>query len=480
MAITSQGIGSGLDVNSIVSQLVAIEKQPLKLLQTKASSLQTQLSLYGTLKSQASTLGDAAAVLAQSSGWNLQKATSSNTNAVTVSLGASTTATSLTVDVTQLAQAQSSASAGVAAGSALGLEGTLSITMGTWSGDATALGFTPGSAAALDITVDYGDTISSIAQRINDSSTAGVTAIVLKDGTNERLVVRSKTTGEAQGFAITTTGSAGLSQFAINDAAGAVDSTNTSPSSGMAMSQVAQDAKAKINGATITSTTNKLSEVVPGVTLQLLTTTTSAANITIEDDTATMQKNVQALVDAYNALNTTIAGATKYDATTKTGGPLQGDSTTVGLLSTMRATIGSSSTGSTYSRLSDVGLELQTDGSLKLNATRFGTALTNLENLKKLFTTDNSDSSTNGFGLKIRDFARALVGYEGRVTNKNTALQSAITRNGKEQDRVNERAARVETSLRKQYTALDAQMAKLTGLSSYVTSQLAQWNKSSS
>lgn len=479
MAITSQGIGSGLDVNSIVSQLVAIEKQPLKLLQTKASSLQTQLSLYGTLKSQASTLGDAAAVLAQSSGWNLQKATSSNTSAVTVSLAANTTAMSMSVEVEKLAQPQSSASPGVTVGSAIGAAGILTIQLGTWSGAAAAMSFAASATPGVEVGVDASDTTTTIAEKINNANT-GLTAIVLRDGTNERLVLRSKTTGAEQGFAVYNSGDAGLEQFTIHDTAGPVDTTNASPASGMSMGQVAQDAKAKINGVAVTSTTNKLTEVVPGVSLQLLTTTTSAANITIEDDTATMQKNVQALVDAYNALNTTIAGATKYDATTKTGGPLQGDSTTVGLLSTMRTTIGSSSTGSTYSRLSDVGLELQTDGSLKLNATRFGTALTNLENLKKLFTTDNSDSSTNGFGLKIRDFARALVGYEGRVTNKNTALQSAITRNGKEQDRVNERAARVETSLRKQYTALDAQMAKLTGLSSYVTSQLAQWNKSSS
>ncbi|MGQ0708854.1 MAG: flagellar filament capping protein FliD [Rhodoferax sp.] len=479
MAITSQGIGSGLDVNSIVSQLVAIEKQPLKQLQTKASSLQTQLSQYGTLKSQASTLGDAAAALAQTSGWNLQKATSSNTTAVTVSLAANTTATSLSVEVSQLAQTQSSASAAVAAGTVFSLEGTLSIQMGTWSGSSTALGFTPNATAAVDITVDYGDTITSIAQKINDAN-ASVSAIVLKDGSNERLVVRSKSTGAAQGFAITASGSADLSQFTINDSAGAVDSTNSSPATGMAMSQVAQDATAKINGTTVTSTSNKLSEVVPGVTLQLATTTTSAVSITIEDDTTTMQSKVQALVDAYNALNTTLASATKYDASSKTGGPLQGDSATVGLQNALRSLMGSSSSGSTYSRLSDVGLERQTDGSLKLNATRFSSALTNLDNLKKLFTTDNSDSATNGFGLKIRDFARGLVAYDGRVTNKSTALQDAITRNGKEQDRVNERASRVETSLRKQYTALDAQMAQLTGLSSYVSSQVSQWNKTSS
>lgn len=479
MAITSTGIGSGLDVNSIVSQLVAIEKQPLTLLKTKASSLQTQLSLYGTLKSQASALQDAASTLAQPSAWNLQKATSSNTSAITVTLAATSTASSLSVEVSTLAQTQSSASAGVTAGDAIGAAGTISIQLGTWSGAPASKTFAAGASAAVDVTVEATDTTSDIAEKIN-AADAGVTAIVLKDGANERLVLRSDSTGAEQGFSVTTSGDAGLEQFAINDSGGPVDSTNLSPASGMALNELAQDASVKINGVSISSATNKLSEVVPGVSLQINTTTTSPVAITVEDDLAAMQKNVQSLVDAYNAFNTTIANATKYDESTKTGGPLQGDFATVGLQSAVRSVLGSSSTGSSFTRLSDIGLERQTDGSLKLNTTRFTTALADLDNLKKLFTTDNGDSATNGFGLKVRDFAMGVLAYDGSVTNKSTALQSAISRNSDEQDRVNDRASRVEASLRRQYTALDTQMAKWTGLSTYVSSQIAQWNKSSS
>ena len=99
-----------------------------------------------------------------------------------------------------------------------------------------------------------------------------------------------------------------------------------------------------------------------------------------------------------------------------------------------------------------------------------------MANLQKLFTTDNSDSATNGFALKLRDFAKGLIAADGTVSNKSTALQASISRNGDDQDRVLERASRVEKQLRKQYSALDAQMAKMSGLSSYVTAQLAQWN----
>lgn len=474
MAISSQGIGSGLDVNSIVTQLVAIERQPLQQLNAKASTLQSQLSLYGTLKSQASALGDAAAALASTTQWNTQKASSSNT-AVGVTVGTAATAQSLSVEVSQLARAQSAASSAVVAGAGVGAAGTLTLQLGTWAGAAAALGFTANASASVNITVAATDTMSGIAAKINAAS-AGVTATVLRDGANERLVMRSSATGADAGFAVTTAGDPGLAMFAVT---GTIDSTNPTPASGMFMSQTALNAVVKINGVDVQSASNTMTNVVTGVSLQLAQVTTSPVNIKVENDLDTVTKNVQSLVDAYNALGKTLADATKYDAASKKGGLLQGDSVTVGLQNALRSMVGSASVGSTFTRLSEVGVERQTDGSLKLNTTKLNSATADLANLKSLFVADNGDASTNGFGLKIRDFSRGLVAADGRVTNKTAGLQSAITRNSTEQDRVNTRASRVETDLRRQYTALDAQMAQLTGLGSFVTAQLAQWNKSS-
>lgn len=475
MALSSQGIGSGLDVNSIVTQLVAIEKQPLTVLQKSATKLQTQLSLYGTVKSQMAALSDAAAALALPGTWNTQKASSSNTSAVGVTAGAGATAGAFSVSVTQLARAQSAASAGIATGTAIGAAGALSIQLGTWSGADTALGFTPGSATAISVSISATDTTSAIAAKINAAG-AGVTATVLKDGANERLVIRSSTTGQASGFAVTTSGDVGLAQFAV---AGTIDSTNATPAAGMYLSQVGRDAKVKIDGVEVVSATNKVSGVIAGLDLQLSQVTTAPVEILVENDAAVTQKNIQTFVDTYNAINQTLANATKYDASTKTGGPLQGDSTTVGLQSALRSLMASSSTGSTYTTLSEVGLERQTDGSLKINSSKLTTALGNLDNLKKLFVTDNSNASTNGFGLKVRDFARGLLAVDGRVSNKSSALQGAISRNSTDQDTVNARATRIEAALRRQYSALDTKMAEINGLNSYVSSQIAQWNKAS-
>jgi len=469
MTISSTGVGSGLDVKSIVSQLVAIERQPLKALQTTASKYQTQLSVYGTIKSQVATLGDAAGVLAASSGWSAQKAASSNAAAVAVAAGSSAVASSMSVTVQQLAQAQAVTSVGVTAGSAVGATGSLSIQLGTWTGAS----FAPGVSAATSVTVSATDTVATIAAAIN-AANAGVTASVLNDGTNDRLVMRSTSTGLAAGFSVTPTGG----NAALN-AYGFTDSTLTTPSaSGMFMGQSGLDANLKVNGVALTSASNNMSNVMPGVSLQLLQTTATAVDITVTQDTDVVQKNIQSFVDAYNALNQTISDATKYNAATKTGGPLQGDSTTLGLQSALRSLLGSSSTGSSFTNLSQVGLERQTDGSLKINTTKLGAAKLDMANLQKLFTTDNASASTNGFGLKVRDFAHGMIAFDGGVTNKSSAIQGAITRNTADQDKVNERATRVEAQLLRQYSALDTQMAQWNGLSSYMTSQIAQWNKS--
>ena len=468
MAISSVGLGSGIDANSIIAQLGSIERQPLKSLQAKSTTLQTQLSLYGKIKSQVSALGDAAANLTLSSAWSAPKASSSNSSAVGVSVTSGALAASVSVEVTNLARAQSSVTKAMSSADALSA-GTLTFKTGTWAGAA----FTAGSATSVDVAVTADDTISSLADKINAAG-AGVTASVLQDGSQQRLMLRSANTGKDAGFEVSTSDS-GLDAFKMTDGA-----ATTASNSGMYISQTPLDANLKINGVEITSTSNKITDALPGVSLSLNQATSAPVELTIENDLDAVKGKIQTMLDAYNALNTTLADATKYDAATKKGAALQGDSMTLSLQSAMRSMLSSSSVGSSaFKNLSDAGIERQTDGSLKLNSTKMNTALSNITELKKLFTTNNSDTATNGFGLKIRDFSRGLVAFDGRVTNRATGIQTSITKNTTEQDRVNERAERVEASLRRQYSALDSKMSQMSGLSSYVSSQIAQWNKSS-
>ena len=473
--ISSIGIGSGLDVNSIITKLVDVEKQPLTALKTKATNFTAQLSAYGTIKSQISALNDAALTLGTSALWNPLSVTSSNSAAVTATATGVPAQGSYSLEVQQLARVQSAASDSLPSGTTLGT-GTLTIQLGTWSTNFGA--FTPGAASAVSITVGAGqDSLASIATKINDAG-AGVTATVLHDSSGDRLSLRSTNSGEAAGFRVQVTDAdtinndnAGLSRLAFDPASGAFGMATT-----ISTAQQARDAKATLNGVPVTSSTNTFSGLVPGLSVQVGQLTTAPVTVTVSQDLAAIKKSITTFVDAYNALNSTLTDDTKYDAANKTSAILQGDSTTVGLQNALRSLIGSSTSGSVFSRLSDIGVSVQQDGSLSTGS-KLDTALQDVASLKKFFTVDNSNVATNGFGLKLKAFTQGLLSVGGTVSSKSTAIQKDIDRNTTEQQKVTDRATTIEANLRKQYSALDAKMGSLTALSNYVSQQVTLWNK---
>lgn len=466
--ISSPGIGSGLDIQSIVTQLVALEKAPLKQLQTQATSFQTKLSTYGSIKSQVSALGDAAAKLSTNAGWNAVTASSSNPTAVGVTAAAGAQATSITMEVQQLAKAQSAASGAVPTGSTMG-SGTLSVELGSWASGS----FVAGAAGPVSISIAATDSLSAIAAKINEAG-AGVSATVLRDASGERLMLRSQDTGEENGFRISAVDDDGadgndLGRLAFNPGSG----------TGMAQTQAGQNAMATVNGVSISTSSNRLTDTLPGLTIQLSQVTTEPVEIDVKVDLEAAKKNVQTFVDAYNTLTSTLANATRYDEASKKAGALQGDSTAVGLQNALRSMMRSVTSSSPFERLSDIGIEVKTGGALEIKADKLDAALSNLDGIKALFTATSTDPTARGFGLKVKSFADGLIAADGLVSNKTTSIQASLKRNDREQERVNDRAARVEIRLLAQYNAMDAAVGKLNGLGAFVSQQITLWNKSS-
>lgn len=467
--ISSPGISSGLDVQSIVTQLVAIERSSLTQLQSKATSFQTKLSVYGTIKSQVAALGDAANKLAQPSGWNAVTASSSNPSAVSVTASAGAPTTAITMEVSQLAKAQSTASSALTAGAAVG-SGTMTIEIGNWSTGS----FVAGSGTPVGITIEAGsDTLAEIAAKINEAE-GGVSATVLKDASGERLLLRSKATGEENGFRITVadddggnTDGIGLSRLAY--ASGLTNGTTET--------QSAENALATVNGLAIVSSSNLLSDTLPGMKIQLSQVTTNEVELNVASDSEAVKANVKAFVDAYNTLSTNLSSATRYDDASKKAGVLQGDSSAVGLQNVMRAMMRSVSASSPFTQLSEVGIEMQKGGTLKIDTAKLDGALGNLSGLRSLFGEVTEDDATEGFGLKIKRFADRLNSVDGLMNTKAESFQRLLDRNSDDQDRVNDRAARVEKRLLAQYNAMDAAVGRLNTLSAFVTQQIALWNK---
>lgn len=473
MAISSAGIGSGLNVAEIVEKMVAAEKTPLKKMETRAEGIKSQISTYGEIKSLTSTLGDIVSKLSRDSAWNSVSISASNTSLTGTMTGIAAPGT-YNIQVNKLAQAQTTVLGGaggaaLAKGAPVGA-GKLSIVM------------QPLTIAQkedqykIDIDVDASDTLESLAVKVNNSS-IGVrmqaTVVTNADGT-ERLMLRSKDGGTLNAFEVTLEGVGALEVPATH-------------------AQAAQNAEIKLNGVTMESGSNTFANTLPGLsfTVSELTDAGKTIAMTVKSDTETMKKNIQEFVDAYNALNDLLAKSTKAVRTedgkvdeksqTSGAGVLQGDSATVTLQNSLRMlTMGASGTSGAFKNLSSIGIQMLEGGKLSVDATKLDKGLASVGDLKGLFAHKaDAQGQNGGIAVNFKSFTDKLLAYEGTLNGKDDALQKALKSNGAEQTKVNERALALEERLYKQYSALDVKMSSLNGLSSYVSQMVTTWNKSS-
>jgi flagellar hook-associated protein 2 len=463
MAISSPGVGSGLDIQSIVAQLVKLEQRPLAKLQSDAANFQARLSAFGQLKSQIANLNDQAAKLANPTTFAGLTLTSGKASAVSGRITSTSlaTPTQFTVGVSRLAQAQSTSSAPVLAGT--DLSGTLSISIGN-TADVGSFG------TAVDVTVLDTDTLSDVARKINEAG-AGVTATVLSDAQGERLLVRSTNTGEANGFRITAAGTSDLAQLAF-DPFGAATTTT--------LAQAGLDTEATINGVTIFSANNTFDNIVPGISLTVseVTAVGAPALITVAEDKAAVRTAINNFVQSYNALNDALAEMTRFNPADKSAGTLQGDATAVGIQNALRRLLGGmGSAGSSFNYLSELGVSFQTDGKLRVDNAKLDAALANPEEVQKFFSA--TDGAT-GLAVRLQNFAEGMLSASGVLTGKEQSIKGSIDRNTREQERLADRLSRTEERLLAQYSRLDAQLAQLTALGNYVAQQVTMWNNQSS
>lgn len=490
MAISSVGLGSGINVEDTVAKLVAIEQRPIQALQTKATAINSQVSAFSQLKSQISNLQTQVAKLTTNDTWQARVLTSSNSATVSGTATSKAAVGTFDVKVQQLASAQTIGSGLVASGTALG-QGKLTINLGEWvrdpadPADASSPATLPlvlktndvkGVPASVSINITAeDDTLAKVAAKIN-ASNAGVTAIVLRDHTGERLTLQSSTTGANAAFTVAveeTAGQPGLKRL---------EYLGTDSAAGMTRSQAAQDTKATINGIAMSSRNMSFTDVADGVTLtvsQKMADADAAVRITIKGDTAAGKSALTNLVESYNALASAMTTMTAYDETTKTAGTLQGDSTAINLQSALRRLLsGNNDSGGAFRTLSQIGLEFQANGQLKIDDTKLAKALEDPDSLSKFFAADLEGDANDGLGVRLKDFTSGLLSSDGVFATKDDSMKAQLKRNTQDQERLTTRVNNYEKRLLAQYTALDVKMASLTSLDNYVTQQIASWNKS--
>lgn len=463
--LSSLGVGSGLDAESIVTKLVAVERQPINKLEASNSTLQTKISTYGEVQSAVSALEDAAQKLTDPSLWSATAATSTDSAAVNFSTTSGAATGTYSVEVSRLASNQSVVSnTTFASSAALVGAGSLVIDLGTWSGSTFAAKTTP-SPPPIEITGT--DTLADVRDKINGAN-LGVTATIVNDSTGSRLVMTSKETGLANGFRV----QSNLASLAYDPQNGTTGTTR---------GQSASDAEATINGIAVKSSSNTFANVLSGVSVTVGKITTSPVSVSVAQDTTAITKAITDFASSYSSLTSMLATNTKYDEGSKKAGPLQGDSMAVSTLNRFRSLLGKAYTSSSaFTTLSSIGLETKAGGAMTVNGTKLASALsTNLSEVQKFFSnSDPADSSKNGFAVGVRDLANNLLSTDGAITTRTEGLNSTVKLNDKRIEQLETKAALYEKRLRAQYTALDQSMAGITTQSNLVMQMISTLNKS--
>ncbi len=475
------GVGGGaIDVAGIVSQLMAIERQPLQKMQKDMAGIQTKLSAWGKLQAAVSNLQDATRALTRADTWQASTATSSDETAITVAGGTRSAAGSYSLSVQALAQSQSVVTGTFAANDTVVGGGSLQIQLG--SVDAAGTSFTADPARpAVSIAIAPDATLADIRSAIN-SANAGVSASILDDGTGKRLVLTSRESGQSQAFEINVTDLDGNHGDAAGLSAVAVSATASAGANGTQRTQLARDAQLTVNGLAITAGSNRLDGVIEGVTLTLKKATATPVEVAIGSDETATRETLDKFVTAYNELNKLLADQTRYDPASKTAGPLQGNTVAVRMQSQIRELLRSPVDGDETSSLLAAGFEFGKDGSLSIKDDRIAPLLADPGKLRELFAgpTVVPGGPTQGYARLLNERLTAFLDPEGTIAGATDSLRNREESIEKQQERFESRLVDVEARLVRQYSALDANLARITGSFAAIQGLLNQTNNGDS
>ncbi len=450
-SITSSGIGSGLDVNSLVTQLVAAERAaPDARLAKIDTKLTTQFTALSQLKGSLGAFQSALAGLKDAAKLIVRKATVSDEKHFAATASGTASAGAYDVEVMQLAKATQLRSVAFPGGSA-SVVGTGTLTL-----DLGSAGFT----VAIDST---NNTLAGIRDAINKSANnTGVRATILTGADGAHLVLTGDKTGLANAVTVTQNGGdGGLAQL-VHD-----------PPTASAYTAVdAQDAIVNISGIEVRGANNSIEGAIDGVTLTLKKAEPGVTDIlAVTNDDAAVQTKASTFVTAYNALASQIAKLRSFDAATRKAGPLLGDSMLLNIESQLRRMVSNPVTGATspYTSLASVGIAFGTDGTMALDAARFQTAMTaNSTAVSVLF------GSTDGVAAQLDKFVEAQLSSAGAIAGRTAGIDVQRKDLVSRQAALNERMVVFQTRYQKQFTALDSMLSQLQSTSSYLTQQLAQ------
>ena len=427
--ISSLGIGSGVNVSSLISGLMAVEQAPLTQLSKKESTVNSKLSAIGLVKSAVSALSTAADKLTTAkklAGFTTDIAKDASGTSIASATASSTASAGIyNIEITQLAAQEKTRSNTTYSGiDALVGSGTFVVQSG--------------SDTAVSIDVNSTTTLGDLKDAINSNANMGVTAAVVSGDSGMKLVLTAKDAGKA----VTTSGtSAGASGF-------------TTITTG-------KSAIVKIDGETVTSGSNTISSALTGIELKLDKVGTTT--LTVSADNSTMKDAINGFVSAYNSLNTQIQTQSKYDTTSKKAAALTGDallSTVKGQMAGALYTVPSGVTGS-YKNLSEIGISFQKDGSLSFDSTKFDKALKS--------DSDSVMSVLNNYSGAVKELATDMTASDGVFTQKTDGLNSMLKDISSRRTALNARLEQIQERYTRQFSSMDTTVASMNNTLSYIS-----------
>jgi flagellar hook-associated protein 2 len=423
MGISSVGLGSGLDVNSIITGLMGVEKKPLTAVAQQKSAYQSKISAYGTMKSSLSLFQSSISALSNIAKFNVQTATSANTSIFTASSDGTATNGDHAITVNQLAKSHKLASGTFDNITDTVNTGTLNIAFGSYDPTDNNKFTANPDKSPLSITINNSNrTLAGVRDAIN-AANATVTASIVNNGSGNQLVLTSTDTGQVNSMKIS-----GISQLTYDKSSGSTSTSggytytiggititvggsngngngngngdgdgNGNNNNDFTEVQAATNALLNVDGVDVAKASNTVTDVINGVTLNLLSTSSgNNINLHIASNQNDVKASVSSFVDAYNKLDTTLRSLTKFDSTGKASGVLLGDGTARSVVNQIKSVMNKAiNTTGGLTTLSQIGITFQRDGQLALDSTKLTTAMnTNFGDIATLFT--SSLKATDG------------------------------------------------------------------------------------
>jgi len=455
--VSALGAGSGMDVKALATSLVAAEKAPQQaLLDKKVASVKAEITGYGGMMFVLSELKKKVANLDDSTDFAGLTVKNTQPTAFDMTTSASAMPGQHDVTINKIAKAQRSLTA-------TGFADNNSTVI---SGSDFTLNLTVGTASPVAITVPSNSTLEGVKDAIN-SANAGLTAQVVDSGV----------AGAADRYKIMVTGQPGASNaFTLTSSIGAVGfDTNAATTL-----QKPTDAQLVVDGITYNRSSNTVTDVVPGLTLNLMGPTSGTASIQLARDTSAMKTNLQDLITAFNDVNSFLKTATDpKSADPDFGKTLAGNSAVKGIYSSLKQMLfgTASGTGNTHIRgLRDLGVKMQNDGTLTLDEKTFNTNSTAHYDEAATMLSGNSGLN-NEFGVARKGVATDLTSWLTKTMSASGVLLQNSQSDEKKVAAYQAKLAALDTRMQtlldrynKQFSAMEALVGKSKSMQTSLTS----------